>query len=68
MFITIIIDTDHPEAWDNLRADLEALVEHRDEDGRRYAAEVRMTEAVFEGMAPRREFSAECDPSELDAC
>ena len=42
MFITITIDTDHPEAWENIRADLEMLVEDRDEDGTAYANAVRM--------------------------
>jgi len=67
MYITITIDTDHPEAWENIRADLEMLVEDRDEDGTAYANAVRMTEAVYEGVAPRRTFTAERDPAELDA-
>jgi len=66
MFITITIDTDHPEAWENIRADLEMLVEDRDEDGIAYANTVRMTESVHEGMAPQRTFTAERDPAELD--
>ena len=67
MFITITIDTDHPESWEHLRADLESLVEYRDEDGIAYANAVRMTEAAYEGMSPRRTFTAERDPAELDA-
>ena len=65
MILTITIDTDHPDAWENLRADLEMLVGEGDVHGP-YANAVQMTEAVLEGMAPRRTFTAERDPSELD--
>jgi hypothetical protein len=67
MFITITIDTDHPEAWDNLRADLESLVEDRDEDGTAYANGVYMSETAHLGGARLRTFTAERDPAEPDA-
>ena len=61
MRITIDIETDHPDAYDHLRADLAGLVTGLADDGKPGATWVRIREAVFEGMATRREWIGERD-------
>lgn len=58
MRITIDIDTDHPDAYDHLRMDLEGLLSHSDEHGPA-ATWVQIRESVYEGTAARREWIGE---------
>lgn len=62
MFITVTLDTDNPDAYDQVRGWLEANPSGADHTGRLHPAEVRVTEAVYEGTASRREWSSEYDP------
>jgi hypothetical protein len=61
MRITIDIETDHPDAYDHLRTDLAGLVTGLADDGKPGATWVRIREAVYEGMATRREWIGERD-------
>lgn len=51
MLITITMDTDHPEAFDTLKADLEGMLRAGEDIN-----SVRITESVYEGTSPRREW------------
>ena len=55
MILTITLDTDRPDAFDEIRADLEGVLATGN------ATTARLTEAVHEGMAPRREWTGEGD-------
>jgi hypothetical protein len=60
MRITIDIDTDRPEAFDTLRADLAGLLGHTDEHGPA-ATWVQIRETEYEGTAVRREWIGESE-------
>jgi hypothetical protein len=65
MRIRIDIDTDRPETYDELVADLENLIASHDEHGPR-ATWVQISESVYEGMAPRRGWIGESDDDGCD--
>jgi hypothetical protein len=52
--LRVVIETDNPDAYDQLLRRLEASLPDTDDAGTVYDTEVTVTEHVFEGMPARR--------------